>query len=81
MKVYTLVGGQKFIEEEKSGSMSVAKDLSTKISMEIECPSRVGLGDPFECLLQVENNNSETIGLWRNLKAYWDGEQKCQLVG
>jgi len=81
VKVYTLVGGQKFIEEEKSGSMSVAKDLSTKISMEIECPSRVGLGDPFECLLQVENNNSETIGLWRNLKAYWDGEQKCQLVG
>jgi len=71
VNAYTLIGGQKFIEDTKDGSVSVAKDLSTKISMEIECPSRAGLGDPFECLLQVENNNSETIGVQLNNITFW----------
>ena len=44
LKLYNLIGGQKFEEDEERGSVSVAKDLSSKINMEVKCPSRVGLG-------------------------------------
>ncbi|WP_297437446.1 CARDB domain-containing protein [Thermococcus sp.] len=66
VKAYSIVGGEKFMEDEKSGRVKVVKDLIANISMEIECPSRVGLGGSFECLLQVENDNSETIGVQLN---------------
>lgn len=66
VKVYRLVDGQELWEDSRSGSVSVVRDLSTKMSIELTCPSRVGLGDSFECLLQVENNNSETIGVQLN---------------
>ncbi|WP_297518333.1 hypothetical protein [Thermococcus sp.] len=61
VKLYSVSNGRKNEEDEESGSVSVAKDLSSKINMEVKCPSRVGLGDSLECLLQVKNNNSETI--------------------
>lgn len=55
--------------------MRVAKGSTTKISVRVKCPSRVGLGDSFECLLQVGNNNSETIEVQLN-NVTFQGEVK-----
>ena len=66
VKLYRLVNTQELWEDSIDGTVNVAEDLSTKINIEVKCPPRVGLGDSFECLLQVENDNSETIEVQLN---------------
>ncbi|WP_167769523.1 hypothetical protein, partial [Thermococcus sp. GR7] len=66
VKLYRVVNGKKLFEDSIERTVNVAGDPSTKITIEVKCPPRAGLGGSFECLLEVENNNSETIGVQLN---------------
>lgn len=66
VRLYEVVGGQGLLIGEKSGKISVIKDLIGKVNMKLECPSRIGLGEDFKCIIHIMNNNSKTIKVQLN---------------
>ncbi|MDK2913237.1 MAG: hypothetical protein PWQ79_152 [Thermococcaceae archaeon] len=66
VRLYEVVGGQELEVDGWSGGVSVAANPSSGMKMRLECPSRVGLGEGFACIVHVVNNNPTAVKVQLN---------------